>query len=184
MWCCTLTPSLLPPQTLSFSGARTLTSAFGSAPWARRSSIAATWPFFAAKWKAVQPRCEGARKGARHGRCGEHETRAPQHRRARLGVTSVGSGRGTQQQGLCHHCFAPCSSSRAESRWCGHVAVTQRHGAQMRETLHAAPRRRPLAIAQLASLSSRVTFQVSCDYVRRGERKACAGGSCVSVHLS
>ena len=93
VWCCTLTPSLLPPQTLSFSGARTLTSAFGSAPWARRSSIAATWPVFAAQCKAVQPRCEGARKGTRHERYGEHETRAPQHRRARPGVTSVGSGR-------------------------------------------------------------------------------------------
>jgi len=53
----------------------TLVAAFGSAPWARRSSIASTWPFSAAKWKAVLPICEGARKGTRHERCGEHETR-------------------------------------------------------------------------------------------------------------
>ena len=82
------------------SGARTSSMAFGSAPWASRSSIAATWPFFAAKWKAVVRNCEGARKGTRHSGCSEHETRAPQHRRARQGVTSVGSGRGTLQQGL------------------------------------------------------------------------------------
>jgi len=46
-----------------------LVAAFGSAPWARRNSIAATWPFIAAKWKAVLPSCKGARKGTRHGRC-------------------------------------------------------------------------------------------------------------------
>ena len=57
--------------------------------------------------------------GTRHGRCSQHETRAPQHGRARPGVTFVGSGRGTLQQGLCHPCYAPCSSSQAESRWCG-----------------------------------------------------------------
>ena len=98
--------------------------AFGSAPWARRSSIAATWPLSATKWKAVMPRCEGTRKGMRHGRCGEQHTRA-KHRRSRLGVNSVGSGRCAQQLGHCCKLLCPVLKSRAESRWCGHVAVTQ-----------------------------------------------------------
>ena len=46
--------------------------AFRSAPRVRRSFITATWPYSAAKWKAVLPSCEGARNG----RKSEHETRA------------------------------------------------------------------------------------------------------------
>jgi len=52
------------------------------------------------------------------------------------------------------------------------------------QTLQAAPRRRPLAIARLRCMAPRVTFQDKCDSVRRGERRACAGGSCVPEHLS
>ena len=93
-----LLPLSFPPSHKASSGARTSSAASGSAPWARRSSIAATWPFTAAQWKAVMPFCEGARKGTRHGRCSEHEIRAAQHRRgARPGATSVGSGVLNQQ---------------------------------------------------------------------------------------
>ena len=42
----------------------------------------------------------GGKEGDKARAMREHETRAPQHRRARPGVTSVGSGRGTHQQGL------------------------------------------------------------------------------------
>jgi len=75
-----------------------------SAPAARSTNTTAVEhkPNSAAIWRAALPACKGARKGTRHGQCGEHETRAPQHRRARPGVTSVGSGRGTHQQGLCY----------------------------------------------------------------------------------
>ena len=66
-----LLPLSFPPSHQASSGARTQSLAFGSAPWARRSSITATRPFFAAKWKAVlPPHCEGARNG----RTIEHET--------------------------------------------------------------------------------------------------------------
>ena len=44
--------------------------AFRSAPLAARNFIAATWPFAAAKWRAVLPYCEGTRNG----RKSEHET--------------------------------------------------------------------------------------------------------------
>ena len=70
-----LLPLFFPPLVMVLpSGARTSVLAFRSAPWATRNSIAATWPFAAALWKAELHFYEGAR--TQHGRCSKHETSA------------------------------------------------------------------------------------------------------------
>ena len=105
-----------------------------SAPAARSASTPAVEhrTFNTAKWKAALPSCEGARKGTRHGRCSEHETRAPHHRKARPGITSVSSGRGTQQQGLCYKLLCPVlkqpdreqvvwACCRSSTPWCSNA---------------------------------------------------------------
>ena len=178
--------SRFPPSHKASSGARTPSLAFGSAPWARRNSIAATSPFSAAKWKAVLRFCEGARKGTRHGRCSEHETRA-KHRggTTKSNLCGLGEGRCAQQQGLCYKPLLPRAQPAGLSAGgVGMLPYLMAMVLKCDETLQAAPRRRPLAIARLASRTPRVTFQDKCDFVRRGERRACAGGSWVHVHLS
>jgi len=89
--------------------ALTLFLAVRSAPAARSASTTAVEhpPKVAAKWKAVLSYCERARKGTRHRRCSEHNTRAAQHWRARPGVTFLGSRRGTHQQGLGYELLCP-----------------------------------------------------------------------------
>ena len=92
----------------------------------------------------------------------------------------MGSGRCAQQQGLCYKLLP--AGLRAGG--VGMLPYLMAMVLKCDETLQAALRRRPLAIARLTSSAPRVTFQDKCDSVRRGERRACAGGSCVPAHLS
>ena len=97
----------------------------------------------------------------------------------------MGSGRCAQQQGLCYNLLCPrAQSAGLRAGGVGMLPYLNAMVLKCDKNLQAASRQHPLAIARLTSSAPRVTFQDKCDFVRRGERRACAGGSCVPVLMT